>query len=280
VPPPAKPSANSAKRILRYFATYELILLFSSIPYAYSAWCGTEPIFYGILPLLASISLCGVYCALWSIHAKGVWRFAVTLVVPACALTTFLTYSVIDGIRIDLLQRSKANATPLFAAIERYRFDHGFPPETLTKLVPRYISKIPRSAYFRQPPFRYSTSSFGDEPWWYLTGDTGSMLALQLDKTQRVTRIRVIDAPKVITHLKFSTLRWRSERDIRSLMVQDLLRRNKLKGQTFPAIVQLLGPPDYLGWDLALPHGNGYYEPSLENPPGSWTMYDSYSNRD
>lgn len=58
-----------------------------------------------------------------------------------------------------LAERSKS----LIAAIEHFERDHGAPPETLEKLVPKYLPAVPRTGMPGYPTYDYQVSKAGQE---------------------------------------------------------------------------------------------------------------------
>ena len=70
-------------------------------------------------------------------------------------------------VRMNGFQRLAIQSRPLIKAIEQFVADEGHPPSTLQDLVPKYLSKIPKTGMPAYPKYNYSTeaSRWGGNPW-------------------------------------------------------------------------------------------------------------------
>ena len=104
--------------------------------------------------LLIAAVLIGIPSALFGIANKqsrnrGIRRLVILLAVPA------LTLAVVS----HLDKHIPANATPLIIAIETFRHDTGHYPESLDKLIPKQLEKIPNVRFsLFEPPIIYRIS--------------------------------------------------------------------------------------------------------------------------
>lgn len=120
-----------------------------------SLLCIVPAVFYGSaifsVSLLIAAVLIGIPSALFGIANKqsrnrGIRRLVILLAVPA------LTLAVVS----HLDKQIPANATPLIIAIETFRHDTGHYPESLDKLIPKQLAKIPNVRFsLFEPPIIY-----------------------------------------------------------------------------------------------------------------------------
>ncbi len=157
--------------------------------------------------------------------------------------------------------RAGRRAAPLVAAINQYASDQGHPPESLVDLVPDYLRKVPGTGLREYPKFKYGSNTNGqtslvwydlgsrnDRPptglWVYPDGDPGhAILALTLDKSNRVVDARVDRMPEVTHAVRFDADQWRANSN-RMEMVRALPGHLGTNWGSLPQLELLLGRPD------------------------------------
>lgn len=157
-------------------------LIFAVSPVVYfptAEWLATSPAgselllhaeMFFALPLLAGYLLIpgltlGLCFARYRRRA-AVLLFVSLLYIACCFAGIRLGYQT----RMAGMKAFTIRAGALLAAIQQYERDHLAPPESLQKLVPRYLPKIPFTGMGAYPEFQYSTGAecrkwYHENPW-------------------------------------------------------------------------------------------------------------------
>lgn len=151
-------------------------------------------------------------------------------------------------------------AQPVVDAIERYRADHGRPPQTLGELAPKYLPAIAEAPWpWDTPGFHYegATLAFPAETfYWWRAGEHAEPLAytyvcrppeddrfavfsVTVDEGGRVAQglVDVLD----VSGAPFDVARWRRHLD-RERMARSLV--DSVRGKPITDLIRDLGPPD------------------------------------
>lgn len=156
--PPVDPSdvrgylrANRVTLMFSAAALAILILLAWLEPF--STLLVTSIMLLGALPYGAVSLVRSIWFLPYS-RGKSVYHFLITLICLAAVAVFALNTSMSTT-------KARANTERVIASLERYRSEHGQYPDTLTPLVPRYLSEIPRCQSGRVYYFRHEDGSYG-----------------------------------------------------------------------------------------------------------------------
>jgi hypothetical protein len=145
-------------------------------------------------------------------------------------------------------------------AIEAYRKEHGYPPQSLEALVPRYLKNVPGTGLREYPSYEYQvfTNSKASLVWYdlgsrhgkprgglwvYNDGDPEhAILVLTLDQHERVVEAYADRMPKEHETVRFDVEKWRRN-DSRIEMVRSLPNHISFRELSLAKLTEILGEP-------------------------------------